>query len=277
MKRFHPFLSLAATTYLLFTFSCSKIPPQYACNTPVKRVTVYDTATGIISFVRHYTYTSQLQVDSIIDTENSHHPTVPTIYVMQYNVQHQLTNVQFSGPGGVYNIQYNYANGNISGIASPLFVATNYAYSFIRNIPWYNGSTPTLLVSNGHSKLREIAWFMNANTPANADSIITSSRYQNSVQESRYYYTYSQQLNPEYEAFRAGWFYAYSINQHFPLQSDPAATSLHLPASSSNLLWSMPPSSITTYSFVKDHCGRVIKVYAQQNGATRLWKSYQYY
>jgi hypothetical protein len=277
MKALHyPCMLLMAYALSLCLYSCKKIPPQYVCSTPVKTVTVYDTVNSTLSFVRHYTYDQQGRVDSIVDTENNGHGNGTTAYIMFYDAQSHLTNVRLIG-SGTYDIRYSAVNGVISGIASPLFIATNYAYSFSRNVQWYNGTTVGLLISNGHSKLKEIAYFTNSLHPADADSIITSARSLNSVEESKFYYTYSSQKNPEYTAFNTGWFYAYSINQHYALQYDPAASSLHLPSSGYHFLLRQSPSAVTSYSFTKDRCGRITKVYATQNGIQKLWKIYAYY
>lgn len=272
----YPCMLLMAYAFICF-YSCKKIPPQYVCNTPVKTVTVYDTASSTLSFERRYTYDQQGRVDSIIDIENNSHGTGPLTYIMTYDVQNHLTNVRLIGLVGTYDIQYRSVNGLISGISSPLFVATNYAYTFSRNVQWYTGATAGLLISNGSSKLKEIAYFTNTLHPTDADSVITSARSSNTPEESKYYYTYSNELNPEYTAYNNGWFYAYSINQHYALQYDPAASSLHLPSSSHHLLLHQSPTAVTSYNFTKDRCGRVTKVYAIQQGVQKLWKIYTYY
>jgi len=274
----YPGMLLMAYVLICSFYSCKKIPPQYVCSTPVKTVTVYDTTSSTLTFERRYTYDQQGRVDSIIDTENNGHGTRVLAYVMTYDAQQHVTNVRLIGLiNGTYDIQYRSANGLISAISSSLFTATNYAYTFGRNVQWYTGATASLLISNGNSKLKEIAYFTNTLHPADADSIITSGRSSGTPEESKYYYTYSNQLNPEYTAYSNGWFYAYSINQHYALQYDPAASSLHLPSSSHNALLHQSPSGITSYSFTKDRCGRVIKVYAIQQGVQKLWKIYTYY
>jgi YD repeat-containing protein len=273
----YPCMLLMAYVLACTLYSCKKIPPQYVCNTPVKTVTVYDTTNSTLSFERRYTYDQQGRVDSIIDTENNGHSTGTLTYIMTYDAQNHLTNVRLIGLANTYDIQYRSVNGLISGISSSLFIATNYAYTFRRNVQWYTGAMAGLLISNESSKLKEIAYFTNTLHPADPDSIITSARSSNTPEESKYYYTYSNQLNPEYTAYNNGWFYAYSINQHYALQYDPAATSLHLPSSSHHALLYQLPSAVTSYSFTKDRCGRVTKVYATQQGAQKLWKIYTYY
>lgn len=273
----YPCMLLVAYAFTSSLYSCKKIPPQYVCSTPVKTVTVYDTTSNTLSFERRYTYDQQGRVDSIIDIENNGHGTDSLIYIMTYDVQNHLTNVRLIGLPNTYDIQYRSVNGLISGIASSLFTATNYAYTFGRNVQWYTGATAGLLISNGNSKLKEIAYFTNTLHPTDADSIITSGRSSGALEESKYYYTYSNQLNPEYTAYNNGWFYAYSINQHYALQYDPAASSMHLPSSSQNWLLHQSPSGVTSYSFTKDRCDRVTKVYATKQGVQKLWKIYTYY
>jgi hypothetical protein len=273
----YPCMLLMAYAFTYSLNSCKKIPPQYACSTPVKTVTVYDTTSSIVNFERRYTYDQQGRVDSIIDLENNGHSTGTLTYIMSYDTQNQLTNVRLLGLANAYDIQYRSSNGLISGIASALFVASGYAYTFGRNEQWYTGATVGLLISNASSKLKEIAYFTNTLHPTDPDSIITSARSSGAPEESKYYYTYSNQLNPEYTAYNNGWFYAYSINQHYALQYDPAASSQHLPSFSHNWLLHQSPSGVTSYSFTKDRCGRVTKVYAIQNGVQKLWKIYTYY
>lgn len=273
----YPCMLLMAYAFTCSLYSCKKIPPQYVCSTPVKTVTVYDTTSNVLSFERRYTYDQQGRVDSIIDTENNGHGSSALTYIMTYDVQNHLTNVRLLGLVGTYDIQYRAVNGLISGIASSLFTATNYAYTFNRNVQWYTGATAGLLISNGSSKLKEIAYFTNTLHPNDPDSIITSARSSNTPEESKYYYTYSNQLNPEYTAYNNGWFYAYSINQHYALQYDPAASSLHLPSSGHQSLLHQSPTAVTSYTFTKDRCGRVTKVYASQQGVQKLWKIYTYY
>ncbi|WP_143305056.1 hypothetical protein [Chitinophaga vietnamensis] len=261
-----PVCLLVAFTF----FACKRVPPEYNCKMPLKKVTAYDTVSGGISYVRQYIYDQQARVDSVIEDDYTTHGQFTSRYHLHYNNKNRVDTIYISPYGYKISLYFD-SLGRAASYMSPDLVAAGYAFSF-NYAPQWPQPIPTYTLSSGNTKGVTTSYFLDAQQ--NLVKLITGTYYAGMVTVDIYQYIYSNVSNPEYNSFMAARFYDIKLG---PLTTDPSMLSPVLAAHRDLKYAYATTTAATDYVYEKDACGRVRKAYVTAGGMKKLWKIYEYY
>ncbi|MCW3463403.1 hypothetical protein [Chitinophaga nivalis] len=266
---------LTALSFLLL-YGCVKHPGFPPINGLVKKVTTYDLQSGKIIRERHYTYNQQHLVDTLIEIgfNDGVHGFWRTM-TMNYDAKNFLQWLTVDVHPGPAYVSYTYWQDTLRYFSSELFPVTVSNNTFYYRE--YRRDRLADIFSTSHTPFyQDCSYYLNPQHRDDADSIIVGS-YQDWPDETKYTYTRSAIVNPDYRIFRDARFFEYRTNG-INILSDlqPGDANKHLPLSVSRQRLSRPDVTVTNYSYEKDQWGRVIKAYELVNGTPKLYKTFTY-
>lgn len=269
MKKMYCSYALLIALFVCALFSCKKIPPQYVCDTPVKKITAYD-STGANSYVREYAYDQQARITSVSESRTGRHGPETIVIGVVYNANSSIHQVVINGT----TADYAYINDTLRTISSTLFNVLQNPMYFLYRTPAHD-RVPDIFVTPMGFKSTETSYFLHPGAPADVDSLVEGV-YDRGPDEHRYLYTKSNLVNPEYAFFTASRLYHYYNHGYWALTAEPESSNKHLPSGIDH--WRNDTHfPLGSFTYEKDKCGRVIKAWRTENGVKKLWKLYEYY